>query len=379
MRRPWSCCVVASALLLLPAVRITAQPARVLAPHKPVTPKIDAPRPSPRAAIARSLVGGFWMAGPDQKASIHISNDVVTSAISVTPVLYLNTGRKITLPPVQLAPSGIAVVSINDALAQAHLSLTKTVYGYAEVQYSWPWDALCASIKNIDDAHSLTFVYTLEPLQKPAPHNQVANLALLQNNVLEGFWWKQEPGVTGFIAIANVLSKPATARIVVSDDVNTPLQSHSVSVPGHGTALVDLSELDTAPSSQGGVHITYDGPTDGLEIYGGLEDPAVGFSTKLPLHFPPVATAQHATLNHVALDLMSGAADPNMSFPAGTTFTPYSVVRNISNQPLSITPTIWWMVGIVPHSARLASITVAPFQTVNLNAPGLISAAGLKD
>ena len=39
---------------------------------------------------------------------------------------------------------------------------------------------------------------------------------------------------------------------------------------------------------------------------------------------------------------MVGAADPMMSFPAATKFTPYSVVRNVTNAPVTVTPTLWW-------------------------------------
>ena len=271
-------------------------------------------------------------------------------------------------------------MSIDEGLAHAAVDLSKPLYGYLELRYTWPWDAICASVKDIDTAHSLIFIHTLEPLQKPkAIHKPIPALAQMQDNVLEGFWWKQEPGVTGFIAISNVLTTPAHANIVVSDDANNPIASHTVVVPGRGTVVVDLTEFDSAPEPQGGIHITYDGPTDGLEITGGLQDQATGFSAHLPLHFPPIVAAQHAGLNYAALDLMKGAADPNMSFPVGTTFTPYAVARNISNQPLTVTPTLWWMVGIVPHSARLSSVTMAPYQTMNLNAPALLESAGLKD
>lgn len=357
---------------------LTAQQAQILAPHKPVVPKVTSPRPSPVTPILRSLVGGFWMVGPDLKASILLGNDVVTSSIVVTPILHLSSGQSVTLSKVKLDPSGIGVVSINDGLIAANVALSKPLYGYLEVQYSWAWDAICASIKDIDVAHSLIFIYTLAPLIKPARHTPIPSVALMQDNILEGFWWKQEPGVTGFIALSNVLEKASNARIVVSDESNDPVASHSITVPGHGTALLNLSEIESATAAQGGIRITYDGPTDGLEINGGLQDPAVGYSAHLPLHFPPVTSAQNATLSYAALDLMSGAADPNMSFPAGTTFTPYSVVRNISNQPLTLTPTLWWMAGMVPHSARLSPVSIPPYHTVNLNAPALLAEGGPK-
>ena len=87
--------VLIAVVLSLFNVNLCAQQARVLAPHKPVTPKIDKPSPSPRALMLRSLVGGFWKVGPDLKATIHLSNDVTTSSISVTPILYLSSGQAV--------------------------------------------------------------------------------------------------------------------------------------------------------------------------------------------------------------------------------------------------------------------------------------------
>ena len=78
-------------------------------------------------------------------------------------------------------------------------------------------------------------------------------------------------------------------------------------------------------------------------------------------------------------DVLSGAADPMMNFPSSTVFTPYSVIRNISNQPASVTPTLWWMKGAAPQSAQLPQVTVLPHRTVNMNASALLSAAGLKN
>jgi hypothetical protein len=68
-----------------------------------------------------------------------------------------------------------------------------------------------------------------------------------------------------------------------------------------------------------------------------------------------------------------------MSFPAGTVFTPYAGVRNVSNQPVTVTPTLWWMQGASANSAQLGAVTLAPHQTQNLEVPSLIARAGLKN
>jgi hypothetical protein len=68
-----------------------------------------------------------------------------------------------------------------------------------------------------------------------------------------------------------------------------------------------------------------------------------------------------------------------MNFPSGTLFTPYSVVRNITNQPTIVTPTIWWMADGVAQSAQGQQITIAPHKTMKLNVPALLATAGLKN
>ena len=79
------------------------------------------------------------------------------------------------------------------------------------------------------------------------------------------------------------------------------------------------------------------------------------------------------------LGLMSGAADPVMLFPAGTTFTPYSILRNVSDAALSITPTLWWMEGGKPHSALLPQITLPSLQTQSLDVASLLAVFGPKN
>jgi hypothetical protein len=76
---------------------------------------------------------------------------------------------------------------------------------------------------------------------------------------------------------------------------------------------------------------------------------------------------------------MTGAADPMMSFPARTRFAPYSIVRNISDQPIQLTPTLWWMEAGQPRSALSHSITVPAGQTKDLDPISLLAAAGLKN
>jgi len=149
---------------------------------------------------------------------------------------------------------------------------------------------------------------------------------------------------------------------------------------------LSLDELSQITGTDGSVSVKYTGPTDALIVNGGLEDASVGYSAPLPLvgpsmkesELPPFAKIVDVT-SIAELGLMVGAADPMMNFPAGTTFTPYSVLRNVSNAPISLTPAIWWMQGGQPHSARMQPLQLMPYQSQNMDVKGLLATAGLSN
>jgi len=74
---------------------------------------------------------------------------------------------------------------------------------------------------------------------------------------------------------------------------------------------------------------------------------------------------------------MAGAADPMMLFPTGTTFTPYSIARNVSDSPLTITPTVWWMEGAAGPLRSASANQLAAYETRSLDVTSLLSQAHL--
>ncbi len=355
-----------------------AQQPRVLAPHKPVAPTLPHPVAWNKPAVLQSVLGGLWMIGANFKSSLYLRNDVKTDPITVSPILYLSNGVQYTLPPVKLEPAGTAVLDINQALAAQGLAPYATLSGYVELQYQWAWGAICATVRNIDTVHSLIFIYGLQPpIDDSLAKNSPA--ASQQAHILEGMWWKRETNVTGFVALSNITRQAINVTVEVSGDANQNLANHSVTVSPHGTKIVNLTELQGAASTSGGILVTQDGPEHGLIINGGLEDEAAGYSAHLPLALLPDATAEVSEASFAELGLMRGAADPMMSFPAGTVFAPYSVLRNLSDQPIPVTPTLWWMEGAAARSAQLPQFTVPPHRTQNMDMSSLLSSAGLKN
>jgi hypothetical protein len=206
-------------------------------------------------------------------------------------------------------------------------------------------------------------------------------------------WFSREmisiTNVTGFLAMSNVTEKPIDVNVQITDNAGRNLSSLNLTVTPHGTKTVNLTELLTATTSAEGVLLTHDGPEGGLVVNGGLEDEAVGYSAHLPIMSlkrsaaPAGSTVANSAeiqkSSYAELGLMTGAADPLMNFPAETVFAPYTALRNVAEQPFTVTPTLWWMEGGTAHSALLPQVTVLPHQTRTVDLPALIAGAGLKN
>jgi hypothetical protein len=76
---------------------VAQQGPKVLAPHQPYAPNVRHSYPLPRP-VSGSMVGGPWMIDGNFKSSVYIKNGVETSAVTVTPVLYLSNGVATNFP-----------------------------------------------------------------------------------------------------------------------------------------------------------------------------------------------------------------------------------------------------------------------------------------
>jgi hypothetical protein len=365
-----------AALLLALGWPSVAQPQpKVMAPYRPVAPRVTSAVPY-RKAVPRSITGALWMIDANFKSTIYLTNNVETSPVTATPILFLSNGNRYTLPDVKLEPGGTAALSVNEELGKLGIASWANLTGYVEIQYQWPWDALCGMVQNMDAVHSLIFTSVLAPKADLSP--QSSDVGKPSSQVLEGMWWKQEAGVTGFVALSNLTSVPRHVALRVSGNDSETLGNHSVTVSPHGTKVIDLEELRSA-SHAGGIDIAYDGPQDGVVVNGALEDPATGYSAHLRFArpVPPLAVAKRMT--YAALGLMVGAADPMMSFPSDTVFTPYTVVRNVEEQPISVVPTLYWMERGESRATTLPALTLSPHKSQSIDLTALLSSAGLKN
>jgi hypothetical protein len=317
------------------------------------------------------MVGGFWMIDPNFKASIYLTNGVETSSVTATPILYLSNGVKYSLTPVTIQPAGTSVLSINDALLAQGVAPYATLSGYVEVDYTWPWDPLSGSVTSIDTPHSV--IFTSPVIATDAMSSNAASPSTTPSTqTLEGMWWKQEANVSAFVALSNTFTQPVTVSVLVTDSGTATLGQYSAVISPHGTKTLDLGAVQSAASaSAGGLQVTYTGAAGTILVNGGLEDQITGYSANLKFRSILSADATPSEQSYAELGLMTGAADPMMSFPVGTSFIPYSVLRNISDQAVSVVPTFYWMAGSAAHSAPLAQLTLAPSQTLALDMSNL--------
>lgn len=364
------------AIPLLSSV-LSAQQPNVLAPHDPIAPRIT--KPISQTLVPGSTAAGPWIVDSHFQSNIYLKNIVETSAIPVTPVLHMSDGTVHRLPDVLLEPAGIANIDISASLETLGIVPNATLSGWVELQYNWAWDPLCAMIRVLDTTRSLIFTFGFGTPESMASQSQ----HISGRQITEGMWWKQEPKVTGFVALANTTSKTIIAKLDVSDTHNSVLGSHTVTVPPHCMEMLDLIEMQSASTNEGGIRVTYFGEADALLVSGALEDIGAGYDANIPFappaHAAPPMAKATVPQGIVELGLMAGAADPYMHFPDGIVFTPYSVLRNISNVPISVTPTLWWMKGTAPKFFQLSQFRLLPFETRTLDVPSMLKAAGLKD
>jgi len=376
---PSSVALWAIASVLFLSFEVMAQQPKVLAPHKPVPVRLPDTKTWDKPAVLHTVTGGLWMTDVNFKSFLHVTNNLATDPLTVTPVLYLSNGHRLTLPEVKLSPSGTAVLSINDALQQQGIAPWSSLFGYVEVQYEWPWDAICATVRNTDVVHSLVFAFNLRPSLPAEAQDQKSMDSPSGANIAEGMWWKQESGVIGFVALSNTEAHSVTATVEASDNEGKVFAKHTVKISSHGTKMVHIQEMQGVEGLEGAIRVTYGGARDGLVINGGLEDPATGYSAHLPLDVGFRPRQELSRLSFAALGLMVGAADPMMRFPAGTTFTPYSVLRNISDKPIAVTPAVYWMEGATARVAQLQKLILTPSKTLRLDVSSLLATTALKN
>ena len=302
------------------------------------------------------------------ESTIHIKNSLVVAPVQVTPVLYMADGTEYDLPLVNIPTTGTAMVSVNQALAQAppavraHLS----PYGSAALRYQGIPMSVTAKIEMLDATRSLLFTASFMRSMVAPGMSKAAMKGATQT--LEGVWWRHDPGVGGFVSFANATGKTISVSFQVIGSEGATLPAQSLSLAAHSARMLDLDRLTQGlpglENQAGGIRVQWQGSAGAVAVAGGLENAREGFSSDMQFWSHDLAAAE-APSTMAGVGMMTGEPDPSLGYPAGTRFTPYAVLRNATSRPLAVKLVVYAASGTdsYPPSLRV----LKPLETIRID------------
>lgn len=214
--------------------------------------------------MPQSIYAGLWRVDHNFKATIHIKNLMVASSVRVTPALFMADGTEYDLPPVSLASAAVADVNVNQAMQQAPAGFRShaSQYGSAALKYMYPASGVVAGeVMMIDVPRSLIFTDGFEMMM------MAMGQSMRTTQTLEGLWWKHDPGVDGFVSVANTTSNGVKVSLRVIGADGFRLSRRWVTLAPHAAQMLDLNELTAdLPDSDlgaGGVRVQWHGASWG--------------------------------------------------------------------------------------------------------------------
>ncbi|MBZ5536142.1 MAG: Ig-like domain-containing protein [Acidobacteriia bacterium] len=352
----------------------------------------------PKSPVPQQLLCGLWRTDHTFEATLRIKNELLTDPLSVTPVLFMADGTEYDLPPVTIGSADVVSVEINAALRAAPAWLRPHIseFGSALLRFEWNWNAVSGLVQNLDKIRSLTYLYPFQNFSAmEVGHDMEGGSA--DHQVIEGLWWKHDDAVDGYVAISNTTGQNLDVNFAVSDSQGLRGPRRTITLLGHATHVVRLSELQMnrtgGPEAQssvdshtfrrddqrGGITVSYDGAPGAILLSGGLENAAEGFSAPIVFRSVRQHTASDEPWRSASVGIMVGIPDPMMEFPSGTRFTPYTILRNGDSKPITVRPGLFYMLGMETKQAPVPSFQLLPHQTIALDINALLAAAGVKN
>jgi hypothetical protein len=118
------------------------------------------------------------------------------------------------------------------------------------------------------------------------------------------------------------------------------------------------------------VSISYAGAGRPLNVEGALENTTTVYSLTFPVVPESTRSARNqvmqGSIDYAAVGVQLGSPKPSMNFPEGTEFIPYATLRNLSRQPITVSPTVVPTDGSTAKSS-LPALTLLPGETRQLD------------
>jgi len=311
----------------------------------------------------------FWKINDGFETTLVLRNRHLRANVTVTPVLYADEGRAVRLPTLTLSPNSVQMVSLSDALAGRE---SRPETGALAFEFQEPGRSTFLAqvvVKNI--SKGLIYTFSASP-GGPAGTPQVA---------LNAPWWLRDDDTRPTLALFNTSTAATLVHASVTVD-ETSRSMEDVPLGPHEARRLDfrklLRENGIPDAGKGFLTITSEGP-------GGTVLPALLFTNEksgfsLTANFSARMTShQHeAAIFHVP-DLMINQPDPMMGFSPKLRFTPYALLSNTTDLPVSVQmkASFGGMGMGMPETVTLPVSPLAPRETRVLDfskftAPGLI-------
>ncbi len=279
-------------------------------------------------------------------AQLH--NNLITGALTVTPVLYGPDGTSLALDPLTLPPLGNVTLDIGNEAATKGWSKYQT--GSVVFQYRQNHSgALGAEVYVENRAQSLSFTI---PSVESAPRSATQNAV----------FWLPSPEGEVYVALQNTSDKAVVLTATATLGGRT-ISLGDVTLVGHASSVIPLSKRSGfaagawVTNAVGGITISAAGNGGVVNTGGWIEDDTTGYSTTLTFADPRVGAG-----SLTATQILVGAVGQLLDLPAPLIISSQLVVRNVTTQPVVVT-------GTVVFNDNAGSVIEAPLSQVSLQ-PG---------
>src|SRR5262249_43244167 len=158
---------------------------------------------------------------------------------------------------------------------------------------------------------------------------------------LDAVAWYYSSSAEGFVALQNTTeSEKIAVPTLFFSGKETRLDP--VRLGPHLAATVKLPLLAAGSSRPkthaAGVRVEYNGEPGSVVAQGWVADEAIGFSNPFGFHPKSNCNCGGQLQHRYGTGIMIGSPAPNMGFPDGVVFSPYLVMKNRSDKPLTVKP-----------------------------------------
>lgn len=295
---------------------------------------------------SQRLFCGLWRLDGGFASTAHIKNLLLTGPLAVSPVIYMADGTEYALPTVTIDPSGLADVSVGDALNNASPKIRAHISQFGSMALTFTSASavnVVAGVEILNLEQSLIFVV---PFQAVGAMGHGAMPA--GDHILDAVWWKHDTGVKAFVALSNASDSPKVVSVEVSGSEGS-LRRTDATVRPKNTNMIDveqlIADLPEAERSTGGIRVRYSGQMSEIRATAGLMNDSEGYSANVEFQPHSANTSGPIAMSYASVGIMAGLPDPRMGFPKGSTFSPYAAIRNPTNHPLDAAPVLYLMAG----------------------------------